>query len=220
MKRTPAKSRREDILTAVVGVIIDIGFTEMTVSDVAQRAGISTSLVHYHFDSKTALITAALRAALEDDKSWRETIANGPGTAAERLDRMLCGSLPGTATDDASWVLWIETWGEARRNPDIKTLMIEQIEHERHILLDLITQGSANGEVTCADHQSAAARLMAMRDGLAVEHTLFEAAEPAETMVARLRAALAAELGLAVERPGRHAGLGHTGRPLARSRRR
>lgn len=181
----------------MVQVIIDIGFTEMTVSDVAQRAGISTSLVHYHFDSKTALITAALRMALEDDKSWREVIAAGPGTAAQRLEQMLCGSLPGDATDDASWVLWIETWGEARRNPDIKALMIEQIEHERRILGDLIGEGSATGQVTCADHQSAVARLMALRDGLAVEHTLFEAAEPAEIMVARLRAALAAELGLA-----------------------
>ena len=180
----------------MVQVIIDIGFTEMTVADVAQRAGISTSLVHYHFDSKPALIAAALRMALEDDKSWREAIAARPGTAAQRLEQMLCGSLPGSADDDASWVLWIETWGEARRNPDIKALMIEQIEHERHILLDLIGKGSASGEITSADHHSAAARLMALRDGLAVEHTLFEAAEPAEVMITRLRAALAAELGV------------------------
>jgi AcrR family transcriptional regulator len=200
VNRPPATSRRDDILAAVVGVIIDIGFTAMTVGDVAQRAGISTSLVHYHFDSKTALITAALRVALDDDKAWRDTIAAAQGTAPERLERMLCGSLPGTATDDASWVLWIETWGEARHNPDIKALMIEQIEHERRILVDLIGEGSAAGQVTCADHHAAAARLMALRDGLAVEHTLFEAAEPAEIMVARLRAALAAELGL------RHAG--------------
>jgi AcrR family transcriptional regulator len=167
----------------------------MTVADVAQRAGTSTSLVHYHFDSKAALIVAAVRAATEDDKRWRHSIADGSGSARARLDQLLCGSLPGGETDDASWVLWIETWGEARRNADIKALMIDQIEHERTIIVDVIASGVDTGEFHCADHQAAAARLMALRDGLAVEHTLFEAAAPADIMVGRMRAALIRELG-------------------------
>ena len=211
MNRTPAKSRREEILAAVVRVIIDVGFTDMTVGDVAQRVGISTSLVHYHFDSKSALITAALRVALEDDKSWRQTIADGPGTAVQRLDRMLCGSLPGHTSDDASWVMWIETWGETRRDEGIRALMIEQIEHEREIVLGLLAVGEADGEIDCPDHPSTASRLMALRDGLAVEHTLFESSGPADTMVARLRTSMYVELGT-VDRGRRAAARGRAKR--------
>lgn len=195
MIRTEATSRREHILAAVVQTIIEIGYTDMTVGDVARRAGISTSLVHYHFESKSALIVAALRAALDDDTSWRSAIASGQGGSAARLEQLLCGSLPGHPEGDASWVLWIETWGEARRNADIKSLMTEQIEHERRIVVELLVGGAAAGEFSCPDPVAAAARLMALRDGLAVEHTLFEEAAPASDMVTRLRVALAAELG-------------------------
>lgn len=41
--------RRSEILDAVVQVIIDIGFAEMTVADVAEAAGVSSGLVHHHF---------------------------------------------------------------------------------------------------------------------------------------------------------------------------
>jgi AcrR family transcriptional regulator len=192
--RPSSQPRRDEILAAVVGVIIDIGFTEMTVADVAQRAGTSTSLVHYHFESKAALIGAAVRAAVDDDQQWRTNIAAGDGSAMQRLDHLLCGSLPGDETDDASWVLWIETWGEARRNAAIKALMVEQIEHERAIVTSLIATGVADGEFYCAQPGDSAARLMALRDGLAVEHTLFEAAVPGSIMVGRLRASLSLEL--------------------------
>jgi AcrR family transcriptional regulator len=193
--RTEATSRRDHILAAVVQTIIEIGYTDMTVGDVARRAGISTSLVHYHFESKSALIVAALRAALDDDTSWRSVIAAGQGGSAARLEQLLCGSLPGHPEGDASWVLWIETWGEARRNADIKALMTEQIEHERRIVVELLVGGAAAGEFSCPDPAATAARLMALRDGLAVEHALFAEDAPAADMVARLRVALAAELG-------------------------
>ena len=73
-------------------MIIEVGFTEMTVADVAKVAGVSTALVHYHFSSKVDLITAALGVACDDDKELRDSVANGPGSAVHRLDRVLCGS--------------------------------------------------------------------------------------------------------------------------------
>jgi AcrR family transcriptional regulator len=196
MKRPSGESRRGEILDAVVGVIIDIGFTDMTVGDVAKRAGVSTSLVHYHFDSKAALIIAALRVASDEDKAWRDEIAIGSGSAFERLENVLCGSLPVGSPADVSWVMWIETWGETRRNSDIKSVMSELADHERQIILRLLGDGTSAGEFHCPDHSAAAARMMALRDGLAVEHTLFDPTEPVEQMAARLRTALCVELGL------------------------
>ena len=80
MLRPGSETRRSAILDAVVRVIIDVGYTDMTVADVAQRAGVSTALVHYHFASKAALISAALRVASDEDKQLREAIAVGGRT--------------------------------------------------------------------------------------------------------------------------------------------
>jgi AcrR family transcriptional regulator len=198
MMRPSSDQRRSEILDAVVQVIIEVGYTEVTVADVARRAGVSTSLVHYHFSSKSELISAALRIASDEDKQLREAVAAEPGTAVGRLDRMLCGTLP-VDEHDGSWLLWIETWGETRRSTAIRDVMSDLNDHEREVILRLIADGERDGEFACADPDGAAARLTALRDGLAIEHTLFRSHEPTDVMIEQLRGALKNNLGLSSE---------------------
>jgi AcrR family transcriptional regulator len=196
MLRPASDQRRAEILDAVLRVIIDIGYTEMTVGDVAKQAGVSNALVHYHFSSKASLITEALRAASDDDKELRDSVVQSAGTATARLDRMLCASLPADADTDASWLLWIETWGETRRSIEIHDVMADLNDHERAAIVALVATGESAGEFTCSDPDGVARRLIALRDGLAIEHTLFEPDRPAADMALQLQAALRNNLGL------------------------
>lgn len=195
MLRPNVDQRKSAILDAAVQVIIDVGFTEMTVADVAKVAGVSTALVHYHFSSKVDLITAALRVACEDDKELRDSVADGTGSATHRLDRVLCGSLPDDVTD-ASWLLWIETWGETRRLPPLREAMDDLTEHEIDVIHRLFDEGEAAGEFVCADHAAAAARLSALRDGIAIQQTLFGAGQPPDLYIDEFRGGICHELGL------------------------
>lgn len=195
MSTSASDQRRSEILDAVVRVIIDVGFTDMTVADVAKAAGVSNALVHYHFTSKPELIEAALHVASLDDRDFRETIANGPGSATARLTAILCDSLPSDAAD-GSWVLWVETWGETRRNPGIRSVMAELDAHEVGTIERLITEGEVAGEFVCADAHDAATRLTALRDGLAVDRTLFHEDVPAEQTRSQLQRSLQRNLGL------------------------
>lgn len=195
MPRPTPEERKSTILDAVVRVIIDVGFTEMTVADVARRASVSSALVHYHFASKAALITAALQVASDDDKQLRETVATGAGSALARLDRALCGTLP-SGQDDASWLLWIETWGETRRVASIREVMEDLNEHELTIFVKLISEGVAAGEFRCSDPEPVASRLSATRDGLAIRKTLFGASDPTCDFVAHMRDSIQHELEL------------------------
>lgn len=199
MPTTAGDQRRSEILDAVVRVIIDVGFTDMTVADVAKAAGVSNALVHYHFTSKPELIEAALRVASQDDQQFREEIIAGPGSATARLDGVLCGSLPSDASD-GSWLMWIETWGETRRNPAIRSVMVDLDAHEVASIVALIDEGAAAGEFTCADPAGAAARLTALRDGLAVDRTLFHEHLTADDLAAQLRRAIRFNLGLSPQR--------------------
>lgn len=195
MSTSASDQRRTQILDAVVRVIIDIGFTDMTVADVAKAAGVSNALVHYHFTSKPELIEAAVQAASLDDRNFREVIARGPGTATARLTDVLCDSLPGDAAD-GSWLLWVETWGETRRHPGIRSVMSELDAHEVGTIVELIAEGEAAGEFTCDDHHDTATRLTALRDGLAVDRTLFHDDVPAERTRTQLQRSLQRNLGL------------------------
>jgi AcrR family transcriptional regulator len=197
--RPSPDQRKATILDAVLKSIIDVGFTAMTVADVAKLAGVSTALVHYHFSSKTELILAALRRACDDDKQLREAVVAAGGTALARIDRVLCGSLPRDRTD-ASWLLWIETWGETRREPALRDVMDDLNHHEQRILVDLLAEGSTGGEFARLDAAAATERLMAARDGLAIQHTLFGAKAKRSHFRDLLRGAIRHQLGLSEER--------------------
>ena len=92
-------------------VIIDVGFTEMTVADVAKVAGVSTALVHYHLvEGRSHHRRRAGRLRRRQGASQLDGHQAGFGRAPPRP--RLCGSLPSDPSD-GSWLLWIETWGEA-----------------------------------------------------------------------------------------------------------
>lgn len=180
-------------------VIIDIGYTDMTVADVAREAGVSTGLVHYHFSSKAELIAAALRAASDDDKQFRDEIAARSDSALARLEAILCESLPDDAADGA-WLLWIETWGETRRSAELRDVMAELDVHETETIERLLAEGALAGEFDAVDAVAVAARLTALRDGLAIEYTLFHPDRSVEPYRGYLRSAIANNVGLSAGR--------------------
>ena len=198
MATTAGDQRRAEILDAVIRVIIDVGFTEMTVADVARTAGVSNALVHYHFSSKPDLIAAALQSASIEDKAFREEILATSGTATARLDDVLCKSLP-VDTRDASWLLWIETWGETRRDQRIREIMTDLNEHERTSIVRLLEEGGLATEFVCADPRGAADRLTALRDGLAIDRTLFDQHPTSESLVTQMRNAIRLNIGLSAD---------------------
>jgi AcrR family transcriptional regulator len=62
MPRTPkvVEDRREQIIDAAMRVFAQKGFARATNRDVAREAGITTGLIYYYFESKEALLKAAL----------------------------------------------------------------------------------------------------------------------------------------------------------------
>jgi len=195
MVRPASDRRRAEILEAVLAVIIDIGYTDMRVADVAEVAGVSTGLVHYHFSSKRELILAAVRAASDDDCERVDRIADREAPALDRIEEILCGSLPASASD-ASWLLWIETWGETRRSPELGAVMGELDQHESDVLGRLIDAGRSSGEFDCPDPDRTVARLTALRDGLAIAATLFAEGHPPDAAIDLLRTAVRHNLGV------------------------
>ena len=78
MKRTTVEERRAEILEVTCQVVIERGFAATRVADVANKLGVSTGLIHYHFASKDQLITEMLRSAAERDITKARRLAAGP----------------------------------------------------------------------------------------------------------------------------------------------
>ncbi len=58
-------TRREEILEAVVALSQERGFANVTMEDIGARAGVATSSLYEHFDSKISILGAAVTRAVE-----------------------------------------------------------------------------------------------------------------------------------------------------------
>src|SRR5271170_7041950 len=61
VSRDSAEQRREQMLRAALEVIVERGYAETRIADVAERAGTSPALVIYYFKTRDQLLTEALR---------------------------------------------------------------------------------------------------------------------------------------------------------------
>jgi AcrR family transcriptional regulator len=153
--------------------VIERGFAATRVSDVANRLGVSSSLIHYHFDSKESLLAAAFEHYARKDVEEMIADIDAAPTHAERLVRLLENYVP-EGSDDLEWKLWIDAWGEALRNPLMKRIS-QQLDEQSNVLLeDIITDGAREGAFECADPHVSSARITALIDGLAIQYAAHE----------------------------------------------
>jgi AcrR family transcriptional regulator len=196
VKRATVEQRRNEILETTYQVVIERGFAATRVSDVASRLGVSTGLIHYHFDSKEQLLAEALRYAAEQDITRLETELERAPTALAKLDTMFTFDMPDVG--EPSWMLWIDGWGEALRNPTMRRISQHLDLAWKDRLAKIIRTGVSAGEFTCADPEGAAWRLAALLDGLGVQFTVHEGVLSRSQLLSYVRAAAALELGVPV----------------------
>jgi len=77
------------LLVAAAGAFADKGFHATTTRDIASRAGLSPAGVYVHFSSKEDLLHALSHTGHEAARDLVRTAASGPGTAGDRLSRVM-----------------------------------------------------------------------------------------------------------------------------------
>ncbi|MFD5428807.1 TetR family transcriptional regulator C-terminal domain-containing protein [Streptomyces sp. NPDC127084] len=192
--RLSVAERREELLRAAVAQIEARGVSAVRVADVAAALGVSNALVLYHFETKEKLVAAAFAHAAEGDLAHLRRILGRRTSALRRLRAAVRWYAP---TGQAKgWRLWIEGWASSLRDPALRVVARDLDQQWKAALTAVITEGTAAGEFHCADPASAAWRLTALLDGLAVQMTSYGGTLTRAAMLAWTDEALARELDL------------------------
>ncbi len=189
---------RERILDAAVKLIAREGIDDVRIARIAMAAGVSASLLHYHFDSREALLAEALEHSYEiagnarlsvpeDEPAPADAPARGddrPVPAARRASCATtgcCGSSCGCAR--------CATPSCARPRRSLYARM--------HVwFAEAIAEGVAAGEFTAADPERTADRLLALIDGYGIRALNEDPTMPVERAREEIWAAIAGELGV------------------------
>jgi AcrR family transcriptional regulator len=175
-RRKLSDARRRQILKAAVQVIAEKGLCDTGIKDVADQAGTSPALVIYYFGRKDVLLAEALSFA--DERFYGET-ANavaGMSSARDRLVELVrCSCSVGEAEDDFhEWVLWLDLWARAPRDPDVARDRAAMDRRWRTTITEIVREGQAAGEFSPVDADGFALRLAALIDGLAIQVVLHD----------------------------------------------
>ncbi len=189
------------ILEAACELIAEDGIDEVRIARVAQRAGASTSLVHHYFSTREELLEQALIHSFEragDERFGAEVAAGG---AVERLAAAIRESLPYPGGQEREWVLWVELWLRAVREPDLRPVAARLYDRYRRWMAHVIGAGIESGEFAAdADVGRVADLGVALLDGTGVRALLGDPAMDVETARALVAGVLAEPLGIDPER--------------------
>jgi AcrR family transcriptional regulator len=195
---TTGQSAPERILEAACDLIAAEGIDEVRIARVAQRAGASTALVHHYFSTREELLEQALIHSFE--QAGDERFQGSPGaeeTATEALARGIAESLPFPGPQEREWVLWVELWLRAVREPGLRPVAARLYDRYRDWVASLIRAGVKSGEFRSgADPEALADVAMALLDGAGVRALLRDPAMDVEAARALVTERLASELGL------------------------
>jgi len=198
VKKPTVTERRAEILEVTCEVVIERGFAATRIADVAKRLGVSSSLIHYHFDSKEQLLAEAFAHYARKDVAEMEAEIEAAPSAIAQLDRVIHNYVP-EGSGDVEWMLWIDGWGEALRNPMMRKISQELDEQSAALAERVIRQGVETGEFVCADPAAAAMRLTAVVDGLAVQFAAHDGMMTRDQFIDHVRTLAAWEVGLEPE---------------------
>ena len=190
---------RERILDVACELISSHGMDDVRVARIARAAGVSTALVHYHFETREALLGEALRHSYARAGAARTALRAGAGTSSGQvLAGMIehCLPLPGQLERD--WVLWVELWLRAVRHPGLQDVAHELYARLHEWFAGAISEGVARGEFHTDDVDAATDLLLAAIDGAGVRVLAGDPALPLDRARALLLALASRELGAEV----------------------
>jgi AcrR family transcriptional regulator len=192
-------SARERILAAAVRRIAREGIDDVRIARIAMDARVSTSLVHYHFETREALLAEALRYSYERAGEARISSGELPAAShAERLRSMIDQCLPTTPSLEEDWVLWVELWLRAARHPDLRPVAEELYGRLHSWFACEIAAGVRDHEFDQCDADEVADRALALIDGYGIRTLIGDAGVPLERARHAVASALAQDLGVEI----------------------
>jgi AcrR family transcriptional regulator len=192
-----AEDTRDRILEAACELIAEDGIDDVRIARVAMRAGASTALVHHYFSTREELLEQALIHSFEaaGDERFGEEVPEA--TATGRLAAAIRDCLPLPGSQEREWVLWVELWLRAVREPQLRAVAAELYRRYREWLAAAIRAGVESGEFRPELEVDEVADLaMALLDGGGVRALIEDPAMDVAAARSLVATHLAAALGI------------------------
>lgn len=139
--------RRRALISAAIEAIHDRGMGQVTMGEIARRAGVSAALAHHYFGGKDQLLLATMRHLLAELGEEIQTRLAEARTPQERLSAVIRGNFAEVQFRPAVISAWLAFYVQAHTDPEARRLLhiyMRRLESNLvHALRDLTTREHA-----------------------------------------------------------------------------
>lgn len=115
--------RRRQLINATMEAIHDLGFCDVTIAEIARRAGVSYGLAHHYFGSKDQLMTATMRHLLTSLGEEHVRRLQGAKTPQERIRAICQASFAPSQFQPVIISAWLAFYMQAQTGPSSRHLL-------------------------------------------------------------------------------------------------
>jgi AcrR family transcriptional regulator len=167
--RVPESERRLALLKAAFREVAEKGFSEVTLDDIARRAGVSKGITLYYFDSKEALFRELFGWLIDSIHArMREAVAaeREPVAKVRALTALI---FPSPSKNRAFFRAFVDFSGLAARRESFREINERFYAGCREIDGGIVEEGMRQGVFLVRDRHEAGSTMRAMFDGLMMQ---------------------------------------------------
>jgi len=165
-RKASKETRRHQLIEATIDSLAKRGYSETTMADVADGAGLSRGIVNFHFESKEKLLVATLQYMADEYAThWRAALQKAGDDPARQLGVLVAADFDRAICNKRKLAAWCAFWGEAKSRPTYQALCGARDQAYQEVFIDLCRKLQADGGYDM-DPQTTALGLSAMLEGL------------------------------------------------------
>ncbi|EHK53566.1 choline-responsive transcriptional repressor BetI [Allomesorhizobium alhagi] len=171
--------RRRALIDAAIMTIGERGTLDVTMSEIAGRAGVSSALAHHYFGAKDGLLQATMRHILSElNADVRKALATSR-TARERVSAVIAVNFSATQFQPEIIAAWLAFYVEAQKSQPLRRLLRVYARRLHSNLMSGLT-----GLMPRPEAERVAEAIAALIDGLYIRRALKDGTPNATSAVA------------------------------------
>ena len=175
--------RRKALIDAAISAIGERGSLDVTMSEIAGRAGVSAALAHHYFGAKDDLLQATMRHLLRElNADTRQALAR-TATPRERISAVIGVNFSAKQFQAETIAAWLAFYVEAQRSAPLRRLLRIYARRLQSNLLSALT-----ALLPRAEAERVAETIAALIDGLYIRRALREGLPDAATAAGLIEA--------------------------------
>jgi TetR/AcrR family transcriptional repressor of bet genes len=165
-RKASKETRRQQLVEATIDSLAKRGYSETTLADVADGAGLSRGIVNFHFESKEKLLIATLQFMADEYAAhWSAALDKAGAAASSQLWALVAADFDRKICTKRKLAAWCAFWGEAKSRPTYQALCGARDTKYQELFVALCAQMKAEASYTY-DAETIALALSAMMEGL------------------------------------------------------